>query len=149
MQTKACGVWGYTWETRNHGKWEFFWAHDDTGAIAQQVTMSCRPGTHSYRVHMAVVGLASTGDISENGKAVAGAEVTRRRGRTGRQAHLLIVTAVAPGTRAGRLSRFTGCRVEAGGRRDCATDINVMVAVRGSRCALSFAFNVAFAVSGS
>jgi hypothetical protein len=75
MQTKACGAFGCHWETRNHGKWEFFWAHDDTGEIAQQVTMSCRPGTNSYRVHMAVVGLASTGDIGENGKAVAGAEV--------------------------------------------------------------------------
>src|SRR5687768_2724166 len=73
MQTKACGAFGCHWETRNHGKWKFFWAHDDTGEIPQQVTMSCRPGTHSYRVHMAVVGLASTGHIGENGKAVAGA----------------------------------------------------------------------------
>ena len=68
MQTKVCGFWGCNWETRNHGTWEFLWKHDDTGQVAQQVTMGCRPGTNSYRVHMAVVGLASTAEEGSNGR---------------------------------------------------------------------------------
>jgi hypothetical protein len=59
MQTKICGTFGCHWVTRNHGTWEFLWAHDDTGAVTQQVTMSCRPGTNSYRVEMSVIGLSS------------------------------------------------------------------------------------------
>jgi len=64
MQSWVCGLWGCEWVTRNHGIPEFFWAHDDTGVVARQVTMACRPGTHSYRVHMQVIGLSSTGDVS-------------------------------------------------------------------------------------
>lgn len=74
MQTKACGFWGCSWETRNNGTWEFFWAHDDTGKVEQQVSMGCRRGTHSYRIHMATIGLSSTGDITKSGKGVAGVE---------------------------------------------------------------------------
>ena len=62
MQTKACGAWGCHWQTRNNGKWEFLWAHDDTGEVAQQVTMGCREGTNSYRVHMAVIGVKSVAE---------------------------------------------------------------------------------------
>lgn len=61
MQTKACGTWGCSWETRNHGTWEFLWQHADDGEVSGQVGMSCRAGTHSYRVHMAVLGPVSTG----------------------------------------------------------------------------------------
>ena len=50
MQSWVCGFWGCEWVTRNHGTPEFFWAHDDTGVVSQQVTMGCRKGTHSYRV---------------------------------------------------------------------------------------------------
>jgi hypothetical protein len=63
MQEYVCGFWGCNWVTRNHGTPEFFWAHDDTGVVAQQVTMGCRPGTHSYRVQMQVYGVSSSGDV--------------------------------------------------------------------------------------
>jgi peptidoglycan hydrolase-like protein with peptidoglycan-binding domain len=63
MQSWVCGFWGCEWVTRNHGTPEFFWAHDDTGVVSQQVTMGCRQGTHSYRVHMHVIGLSSTGEV--------------------------------------------------------------------------------------
>jgi hypothetical protein len=63
MQEYICGFWGCNWVTRNHGIPEFFWAHDDTGIVAQQVTMGCRPGTHSYRVQMQVYGVSSSGDV--------------------------------------------------------------------------------------
>ena len=77
MQTKICGLWGCNWVTRNNGIPEFFWAHDDTGAVSQQVTMSCRPGTNSYRVQMRVTGLSSSGDLNpENDEPEAiGAEL--------------------------------------------------------------------------
>ena len=72
MQSWVCGFWGCNWVTRNHGIPEFFWAHDDTGVVSQQVTMGCRKGTHSYRVRMNVIGLSSTGDVSaETGEAEA------------------------------------------------------------------------------
>ena len=64
MQEHVCGFWGCNWVTRNHGTPEFFWAHDDTGVVAQQVTMGCRPGTHSYRVQMQVYGVSSSGDVN-------------------------------------------------------------------------------------
>ena len=64
MQEYVCGFWGCNWVTRNHGTPEFFWAHDDTGVVAQQVTMGCRPGTHSYRVQMQVYGVSSSGDVN-------------------------------------------------------------------------------------
>jgi len=65
METRACGRWGCKWETRNHGQWTFFWEHMDTAEVAQQVTMSCREGTHSYRVKMNVIGLKSDSEQSE------------------------------------------------------------------------------------
>jgi hypothetical protein len=75
MQTKVCGAFGCNWVTRNHGKYEFFWAHDDTGQVSQQVTMSCRKGTNSYRVHMAVVGPQSAAEAGENnGPGIIGVE---------------------------------------------------------------------------
>jgi hypothetical protein len=64
MQEYVCGFWGCNWVIRNHGIPEFFWAHDDTGVVAQQVTMGCRPGTHSYRVQMQVYGVSSSGDVN-------------------------------------------------------------------------------------
>jgi len=68
MQSKVCGALGCHWITRNHGTFEFLWAHDDTGVVSQQVAMGCRDGTNSYRVHMAVVGVKRTGDVNEAGK---------------------------------------------------------------------------------
>ena len=76
MQTKVCGDFGCNWITRNHGRPEFFWAHDDTGTVAQQVTMACRPGTNSYRVLMQVYGLASAGELNdEDEPEAAGVEL--------------------------------------------------------------------------
>jgi peptidoglycan hydrolase-like protein with peptidoglycan-binding domain len=76
MQTKVCGDFGCNWITRNHGKPEFFWAHDDTDTVAQQVTMACRPGTNSYRVLMQVYGLASAGELNdEDEPEAAGVEL--------------------------------------------------------------------------
>jgi hypothetical protein len=58
------------------GRPEFFWAHDDTGTVAQQVTMTCRPGTNSYRVLMQVYGLASAGELNdEDEPEAAGVEL--------------------------------------------------------------------------
>lgn len=72
MQTKVCGFFGCNWVTRNNGIPEFFWAHDDTGVVSQQVTMACRAGTNSYRVQMQVIGLSSSGDVdSQTGEAEA------------------------------------------------------------------------------
>jgi hypothetical protein len=62
METKVCGAFGCSWRTRNHGTWEYLWKHADEGSVAQQVTMGCRQGTNTYKVHMAVVGPASIGE---------------------------------------------------------------------------------------
>jgi peptidoglycan hydrolase-like protein with peptidoglycan-binding domain len=75
MQSKVCGAFGCHWLTRNHGTWQFLWAHDQTGTIAQQVTMACRPGTNSYRVEMDVVNEQSTSEEGEGeGFGVNGTE---------------------------------------------------------------------------
>jgi hypothetical protein len=64
MQTWVCGFFGCNWVTRNHGTWEFFWAHDD-GTVSQSVAMTCRGGTHSYRIHMAVTDVVSAAEEGE------------------------------------------------------------------------------------
>jgi hypothetical protein len=73
MQTKVCGYFGCNWVTRNHGTWEFFWAHDDSGFVSQRVAMSCRRGTNSYRIHMAVTNVVSAAEEGEGEGAAAGA----------------------------------------------------------------------------
>jgi hypothetical protein len=65
MQSRVCGTFGCHWVTRNHGTWQFLWAHDQTGTIAQQVTMACRPGTNSYRVEMNLINEQSTSEEGE------------------------------------------------------------------------------------
>jgi hypothetical protein len=82
MQTKVCGAWGCHWKTRNHGTYEYLWKHDDTGEVHATEGMTCRQGTNSYRMHMAVVGPASTSEepnakgkgaaIGEDGTASSG-----------------------------------------------------------------------------
>ncbi len=67
MQTKVCGMWGCNWRTANHGDWEFFWAHDDTGEVHQDVAMHCRSGTNSYRVHMETLGFRSDAEEGDPG----------------------------------------------------------------------------------
>jgi peptidoglycan hydrolase-like protein with peptidoglycan-binding domain len=62
MQSKVCGRFGCNWVTRNHGTWAFLWAYDETGTVAQQVAMGCRPGTNSYRVEMNVINEQSTSE---------------------------------------------------------------------------------------
>jgi hypothetical protein len=69
LQTKVCGSFGCNWITRNHGTWEFFWAHDDTGTVSGDVGMTCRPGTNSYRVHMAVTNVVSAAEATEKGES--------------------------------------------------------------------------------
>jgi hypothetical protein len=65
MQSRVCGTFGCHWVTRNHGTWQFLWAHDQTGTIAQQVTMACRPGTNSYRAEMNLINEQSTSEEGE------------------------------------------------------------------------------------
>jgi hypothetical protein len=73
MQTKACGAFGCSWETRNHGTWEFLWQHDDTGTLSQDVAMTCRAGTNSYRIHMAVTNVVSEVEGNGDGEGTIGA----------------------------------------------------------------------------
>jgi hypothetical protein len=75
LETKVCGTFGCSWEVRNHGTWEFFWEHDDSGVVAQQVGMTCRAGTNSYRIHMAVENVVSAAEKPEKGKGAIGAEL--------------------------------------------------------------------------
>jgi hypothetical protein len=72
MQTKVCHWWGCGWETRNHGTDEYLWKHDDTGEVHATEGMTCRKGTNTYRMHMAVVGPASDG-VEPNKKGKGGA----------------------------------------------------------------------------
>ncbi len=58
MQTKECGIWGCHWNTRNHGRATFFW-EESSGVVARKVGVSCRKGTHSYRMRMVVFGVVS------------------------------------------------------------------------------------------
>lgn len=66
-QTKVCGAFGCNWTTRNHGTWEFLWEHATDGYVSAEVSMKCRSGTHSYRIHLDVVGAVSVQEEPKQG----------------------------------------------------------------------------------
>ncbi len=61
LETKACGFWGCSWQTKDGSKSEFLWAHAGTGLIEHENSMPCRKGTNSYKVYVNYVGVVSTG----------------------------------------------------------------------------------------
>jgi hypothetical protein len=70
LETKACGGWGCSWQTRASGPYEFLWKHADTGVVTQSMSMPCRKGANTYKIYASVVAVKGTADDSGGQKAV-------------------------------------------------------------------------------
>jgi hypothetical protein len=70
LETKACGGWGCSWQTRASGAYELLWKHADTGAITQSISMPCRKGANTYKIYASVVAVKGIADDSGGQKAV-------------------------------------------------------------------------------